>query len=175
MLTREPNPTLCQYMHQYHGQYVSIMVSILPLAALKLLLQHIITRFELSASIFSVTPWYDWVAYTLRQYSVCIFWVGLQYYTLPSLLAVETTDHSISFYILWWIFQPCCTLCCNGTSTHKDTHGRLFKDSARAAILSFLFVFCWLVFHYQRQIILHFFLRKVFQVMQMKNKHYCGG
>ena len=99
-------------------------------------LQCITACCEQVAGVFSGTLWYDRDA----QRSVCIFMSGTTIAPLRT-MAMETTDHSISFYILWWIFQPCCTLCCNGTSTHKDTHGRLFKDSARAALFSPSFLF----------------------------------
>lgn len=40
---------------------------------------------------------------------------------------VETSDHTISFYISDGFFSHV-ALCCNGTSTHENTHGKLFED-----------------------------------------------
>lgn len=61
--------------------------------------------------------------------SPCSLWAGLQYNKLPSLFApVETSDHAVSFYISDGIFSHV-ALCCNGTSTHENTHGKLYEDS----------------------------------------------
>lgn len=50
---------------------------------------------------------------------------------------VETSDHTISFYISDGFFSHV-ALCCNGTSTHENTHGKLFEDISHS-LLSFLF------------------------------------
>ncbi len=44
---------------------------------------------------------------------------------------VETSDHTISFYISDGFFSHV-ALCCNGTSTHENTHGKLFEDISGA-------------------------------------------
>ena len=46
----------------------------------------------------------------------------------PSTISpVETSDHAISIYLADGFFSHV-ALCRNGTSTHENTHGRLFKD-----------------------------------------------
>lgn len=52
---------------------------------------------------------------------------------------VETSDHTISFYISDGFFSHV-ALCCNGTSTHENTHGKLFEDISHS-LLSFLFFY----------------------------------
>lgn len=60
-----------------------------------------------------------------RCHSLC---AGLQCYKLPSLFSpVETSDHTVSFYISDGFFSFV-ALCCNGTAAHENTHGRLFED-----------------------------------------------
>lgn len=59
-------------------------------------------------------------------------WAGLQCYKLPSLFSpVETSDHTVSFYISDEFFSFV-ALCCNGTATHENTHGRLFEDISQS-------------------------------------------
>lgn len=57
----------------------------------------------------------------------------------PPFSPVETSDHTISSYISDGFFSHV-ALCCNGTSTHENTHGKLFEDISHS-LLSFLFFF----------------------------------
>lgn len=66
--------------------------------------------------------------------SCCSLWAGLQYNKLPSLFSpVETSDHAISFYVSDGIFSHV-ALCCNGTSTRENTHGKLYEDSGQSQL-----------------------------------------
>lgn len=66
--------------------------------------------------------------------SPCSLWVGLQYNKLPSLFSpVETSDHGVSFYVSDGIFSHF-ALCCNGTSTRENTHGKLYEDSGQSQL-----------------------------------------
>ena len=49
---------------------------------------------------------------------------------------VETSDHAISIYLADGFFSHV-ALCRNGTSTHENTHGRLFKDIRHSLLFSF--------------------------------------
>lgn len=46
---------------------------------------------------------------------------------------VETSDHTVSFYISDGIFGHV-ALCCNGTSIRENTHGKLCEDSSQSQL-----------------------------------------
>lgn len=51
----------------------------------------------------------------------------------PFFSPVETSDHAVSFYISDGFFSHV-ALCCNGTSTRENTHGKLCDDSSQSQL-----------------------------------------